>query len=228
MASPLLLGPVAFDGFEVPGRLGFGGAQRLAVHRLPGGGRVVDALGRDDADLGWSGVFAGPDAAERARMLDALRVAGGPLTLSWDAFLYTVVIARFEASYASPWWIPYRIVCTVLRDEASAVVQAAGALLDGVLADVGVAAGGVDVSAVQTALAVSGAAVAGSAAQAAALAALGSVQATVQADMDAAGAALMAAADLPSAAAAAGQLAQLADARGYVARAQVNLANASN
>jgi hypothetical protein len=54
----LVLGPVAFSDFEDPERIRFGGAQRLAVHKLPGGARVIDALGPDDTEIGWSGIFA--------------------------------------------------------------------------------------------------------------------------------------------------------------------------
>ena len=69
----LLLGPVVFQDFELPGWVRFGGAQRLAVHQMPGGARVIDMLGRDDAEICWSGVFSGSDAPERARLIDLMR-----------------------------------------------------------------------------------------------------------------------------------------------------------
>ena len=118
----LTLGPVAFAGFELPSSITIGGRQRLAIHRLPGGLRIIDALGPDPADIAFSGIFTGPDAADRARLLDTLRVAGATLPLAWDAFTYSVVIENFEADYRSPWWIPYRLTCSVLRDEAAALV----------------------------------------------------------------------------------------------------------
>ena len=65
----LLLGPVAFQDFELPANIGFGGEQRLAVHCLPGGARVIDVLGRDDAEITFSGIFSGSDATLRARTL---------------------------------------------------------------------------------------------------------------------------------------------------------------
>lgn len=230
MPTPLLLGPVAFVGFEVPERLTFGGRQRLAVHRLPGGGRVIDAMGRDDAALSWSGIFSGPDAADRARMLDSLRAGGAVLPLTWDAFLYSVVIDRFEAEYSSPWWIPYRIACTVLRDEAAALAApsggADGMLLASVIADLADAAGGIDVSEAQAALAVDGAVVAGTGAQQAALLVLADSRARVDAGIEAAGAGLSAD-DPGSVADAAGTLARLSAARGFLGRAEANLAGAS-
>ncbi len=118
MAGPLILGPVVFDGFEVPQRVRFGGRQRLAVHVLPGGGRVVDAMGADDAPLHWSGAFAGPAAADRARLLDVLRRSGAALPLLWNVWRYTVVIDCFEAEWANPAWIPYRLRCCVVSSSA--------------------------------------------------------------------------------------------------------------
>ena len=121
----LALGPVTFQDFEVPSGINFGGAQRLAVHRLPGGARIIDAMGRDDAQITFSGVFSGPNASWRARSLDELRSAGAVLPITWDAFFLSVIISDFQADYQNGWWIPYSITCIVLRDEASALLQPA-------------------------------------------------------------------------------------------------------
>lgn len=137
--APLVLGPVAFQGLEVPEHVTVGGRQRLIVHRMPGGGRVVDALGPDDAELVWSGTLSGPGAAERFRLLDTLRRAGEPLPLAWDAFAYVVVISNLEADTASPWWIPYRIACAVLED--STALPLAANLAAAALDDLSLAAG---------------------------------------------------------------------------------------
>lgn len=125
---------------EIPSGINFGGRQRLTVHGLPGGLRILDALGRDDAQIAFAGVFTGPDATLRARSLDELRVAGAPMPLTWDVFFYTVVIAEFRADYRNRWWIPYRISCTVVQDEASTVVQNAVSLGNAALSDLGMAA----------------------------------------------------------------------------------------
>lgn len=127
----LLLGPVLFQSFEVPAWVRFGGRQRLAVHALPGGGRVVDALGADEGDLAWSGAFSGPDAGLRAQILDELRRSGQPLLCAWDGWAYQVVIATFEAQSAGPWWVPYRLRLLVLYD-ASRPPVAPDLALDGV------------------------------------------------------------------------------------------------
>ena len=72
--TSVILGPVLLRDFEVPERISFGGRQAIVVHRLPGGARVIDAMGRDDAEIAFSGIFSGPDATRRARTLDRAEV----------------------------------------------------------------------------------------------------------------------------------------------------------
>ena len=59
MTTTVTLGGFAFQDFEVPERIPAGGEQMLAIHKLVGGRRVIDAMGRDDAALEWSGYFLG-------------------------------------------------------------------------------------------------------------------------------------------------------------------------
>ena len=228
MAEPALtLGPVVFAGFEVPERVAFGGKQRLAIHRLPGGGRVVDVMGHDDADIKWTGTFSGPDAVDRARLVDLLRTAGNPLPLFWDGFFYTVVIARFAAEYRNPYWLPYQITCTVVRDETQTAVQPSAGLVAATLADVTAAAGfGVEVSALQAAVQGIGATTLGTASYAQANGAVASALSGISANMIQAGAAL-GSADFPTMLSAAAVLANGSAALGYVGRAGQNLKNAS-
>jgi hypothetical protein len=228
MATMLLLGPVVFQDFELPARVRFGGTQRLAVHQMPGGARVIDMLGRDDAEIGWSGVFSGSDAPERARLIDLMRAEGGVWPLTWDAFFYSVIVSRFEAEYARPNWIPYRAICTVLRDEAQALVEEAVSLIGGVAADLASASGaGIDLTAANSSVAVSGAGVRGSAAYGAAVQTVTSASASADATVSAAETDLQSATGLSGMTSAAGTLAQAADARGFIRRAAANLANAS-
>ncbi len=112
--GPVVLGSVAFDGFEVPSTIGWGGAQRLTVHKYPGGARTIDAMGPDDRDLSWSGIFLGFDAVSRARAVDAIRIAGVAVPLVWADFAYTVVVQTFEADYREQGHVPYRLSCVVL------------------------------------------------------------------------------------------------------------------
>ena len=115
---PLVLGPVVFEGFELPGHITMAGRQRVAVHRLLDGHRVVDVLGPDENDIVWSGVLTGPLAAERAQLLDALRLGGEPLELSFGAWFTTVLVSAFSADANLAGWVPYRIVCTVAAEPA--------------------------------------------------------------------------------------------------------------
>lgn len=222
----LVLGGVQLTGFELPERVGFGGAQRLAVHRLPGGTRIIDAMGRDDAELRWSGVFTGSDAGERARLLDAMRVAGLPLALSWDTFFYTVVIARLDLEYGNTFWMPYAISCTVVADPMADLTTTALTVAGSVTADLTTAGAWINAAAPLAALAVSGAATRGTAAYVAAQGALATAQASVSGGI-AAAEPLLQSDDLATATSAAGSLAQLTTAQGYLGRAATNLADAS-
>lgn len=225
MSDYLLLGAVNFRDFELPGRIHFGGAQRLAVHVLPGGARVIDAMGRDDADIAWSGAFSGADAADRARTIDLMRAQGGVWTLAWDAFCYLVVIGQFDAAYEHSNWVPYRISCKVAQDLAQSAASMVASVATSVMADLGAVAE-VDTSAAVAALAATGALSPGTAAYAGAVDAVGAVLTQAQAGMSSAGSSLLAAQDPTSAVTAAGQLASYADANGYAGRALANLDNA--
>ena len=217
----LTLGPVAFAGFELPSSITIGGRQRLAIHRLPGGLRIIDALGPDPADITFSGIFTGPDAAGRARQLDTLRVAGAAIPLAWDAFTYTVVIENFEADYRSPWWIPYRLSCAVLVDSAAAVVAAVEDLAPSLTADL--LAAGSFATAASVAVSAPRATTAGTAANIAAQASIAAALAAIDGQIPSASDNLNSP-DLLSAATAAGLLAQLTAARAYTARARHSLA----
>jgi hypothetical protein len=242
--TTLVLGPVIFQDFEVPCGINFGGKQRLAVHRLPGGVRVIDALGRDDADICFSGIFCGDNATLRARLLDEMRASGALLPLTWDVFFYTVVIAQFQANYSTSNWIPYRIICTVLRDEASALLQAAVTLGASVLNDVGAAisqamSGGVDISSLQSTMSDPSATVRDTATYNVAQSGIAAAQSNLASAIDTAtnalplyamtssGSADSGVTNLTAAVGASQQLSQLTIAQSYVGRAATNLANAS-
>lgn len=113
------LGDIVFQGFEVPEKIGFGGEQMLAVHKMVGGRRIVDAMGRDDRPLEWSGRFRGPDALARATALDGMRAGGLEWVLTWSELAYRVVIQRFEVDFERFYELPYTISCTVIEDMAA-------------------------------------------------------------------------------------------------------------
>lgn len=233
MAEQLLIGPVLLQDFEVPERIFWGGRQRLAVHRFPGGRRVIDALGRDDWDIAWQGVFTGQDAVARARAIDLMRAEGGLWPLTWGSFFYSVVVARFDADYARDNWIPYRIACTVLRDEVEAVAEAGMSVAGQVLADLAEAAGAdglLDIAGLRRFVAQPSALLPGTGDQGAALAALRGQEAALDGAMAARGGALLAAdtgtpAGIRAAEGQAGALAQLGAARGPLGRARLAVAS---
>ena len=240
----LLLGPIVFQDFEIPSGINFGGRQRLALHRLPGGARVIDALGRDDAQISFTGIFTGSDATLRARALDELRVAGIALPLTWDVLFYTVLISQFHADYRNGWWIPYRIVCTVLQDEASALLQTAVSLATAAVADIGTAAGyasdaGIDLTALQSAIATPGATTSQTSAFISAQSVLTNAQSSIANSMNVATTTLTTTSVADAASAQSGvaallavtdaseQLSSLTLANAYVRRTAANLVNAS-
>ncbi len=139
MSNYLLVGPLLLQGFELPPSIAWGGRQRVAVHHMPGGRRVLDSMGRDDAEISWSGIFTGSGAGLRARMLDLMRADGSVWPLAWDSFFYSVVVSRFAAEFERENWIPYSIACTVLRDEAEGLVEDAISLAGSLTADLGAA-----------------------------------------------------------------------------------------
>jgi hypothetical protein len=115
----LILGPVVFDNYSPPERMPFGGKQSMTVHKYVGGSRVIDTTGPDDMDLSWSGFFFDANAVGIARTIDALRIQGAPLPLSYAGLNYTVVIAdaHFEIK-RFPNWVEYSINCVVAFDGA--------------------------------------------------------------------------------------------------------------
>lgn len=119
MQTLLTLGDITLAGFEVPESLPFGGEQSLTVHELIGGERVVDAMGRSDMPMEWSGHFMGATALDRALYLNTQRVLGQPLVLSWSQMRFLVVIQKFEAHYQLKNRIPYSISCVVVADQVT-------------------------------------------------------------------------------------------------------------
>jgi hypothetical protein len=240
----LVLGPVAFQDFEIPKGINFGGSQLLAVHQLTDGRRILDNIGPDESKISFSGAFSGPDATLRARILNSLRVTGSELDLTWDVFYYTVILSRFSASYENPMWIPYRISCTVVRDEATSAIPSSISLDGSVLADLNVAANtcvglNVDFINLQNIAATSNATTLGTTAYVAVQVNIQTIQSTINSLMISAENILQTAisSDLASpgllmesliiSTVASQQMAGLTSANAYVGRAARNLLNAS-
>lgn len=111
--SSVILGGFAFQGFEVPARIPFGGRHMVVPHRLIGGQRVIDANGPDEEEISWSGRFRGSDALSRAQAVDAMRIAGAKVDLTWLGLHRSVVVTHFRADPEKAWEVPYTISCMV-------------------------------------------------------------------------------------------------------------------
>lgn len=110
-ATPVTLGDLVLSGPEVPDTLVMGGRQLLVIHRLLGGGRVIDAVGNDPARLVLSGRFIGPLATRRARRVEAMRQAARVLSFNVADLSADVWIAEFSWAYQARGTIcPYRLV----------------------------------------------------------------------------------------------------------------------
>ncbi len=118
-AGPVVLGGFSFLDFEVPETITLPVKQAVAVHRLIGGERVLDAMGPDYGDIAWSGTMLGAFAEMRAQSLKNLADAGQPLALTWGTWAFTVLpyqIALKEGYQR----IAYTIRCAVIRDDSAA------------------------------------------------------------------------------------------------------------
>ena len=113
--SPIQIGSINLQNFEVPPSIRFGGRHRLAVHLLSSGRRVVERLGPEDGEIVFRGTFSGADAEARVQMFDNLRLSGEIVWLTWESFRRRVVVKSFVVDYHSPWWIFYQVHCTVVH-----------------------------------------------------------------------------------------------------------------
>lgn len=134
--SPIQIGTIHLQDFEIPASVRFGGRHRLAVHILSGGKRVVERLGPEDGEIVFQGTFSGPNAEARVRLFDNLRLSGEIVWLTWESFRRRVVVKSFIADYHSPWWIPYHVSCTVVHQAGILTAQTSvlGTLLSADLA----------------------------------------------------------------------------------------------
>jgi hypothetical protein len=141
MQSPdttLNLGQFQFARFEIPERIPFGGSQRIVVHEFVGGEREIDAMGRADRPLAWSGLIQGPDATERAQFLNTMRAQGLEQKLTFGKLAYNVIVREFLPEYERFYQIPYTISCEVIADLANPVTSLSPPSIDSdILTDYG-------------------------------------------------------------------------------------------
>lgn len=112
--------PFTFDFVEVPESIQVGGSHKLVVHQLVGGSRIIDAMGRDDADITFSGMFLGANATNRSDYLNGLRIRGKTLKLTWAKYSFDCLISEYHATFEQSFKIPYSITFKVLKDNAKA------------------------------------------------------------------------------------------------------------
>ena len=115
----------------------------MVVHKLPGGGRVVDTLGPDEADIYWNGQFFGDEAYATALVLDSIRQSGQVVPLIWAGQYRSVIIASFNyALRREPVWVEYQIVCMVKSNPMAGVLGAVASSVESlVLSDLAVVSG---------------------------------------------------------------------------------------
>jgi hypothetical protein len=115
--SPISIGTIDLQDFEVPSSVHFGGRHRLIVHTLSDGRRAVESLGPDDGEISFRGTVSGGDADARIRAINRLRLSGEAVWLAWDSFRYRVVVKSLVMEYQNPWWIPFKVSCVVVDQE---------------------------------------------------------------------------------------------------------------
>ena len=138
---PVVLGPLELTGLEVPDTYDRSGTMQPVVHRLIGGGRVVQLLGPDPGRRRLQGCFTGPNASERAQILEAVRDSGARVSLAigvWQEFVVvTSVVIRYAAQGSV---VQYLLEAEVLPGGAAGLVATAAAVLASAGAQIALAA----------------------------------------------------------------------------------------
>jgi hypothetical protein len=135
----ITLGNFQFRDLEIPVSINFGGEQKLNIHELVGGSRVIDVLGGQNDDISWGGLMTGSDALSRALQLDSMRIAGDILQLSWFNLNYSVLIKHFKANTERFYQVNYEITLTVVQDASQSDFLSIFGINEAVLGDLLVA-----------------------------------------------------------------------------------------
>lgn len=142
----LVLGGIAFDDWSTPSRMPFGGKQALAIHKLPGGSRVVDELGPDEMDIAFTGTLWGDGSFDNGVALDALRSGGQIVPLMYCGQFYQVIVQECSVIVERfPQYAAYNVSCLVVSNPMAgglgAIVSTVGSLVSADLATVASLAG---------------------------------------------------------------------------------------
>lgn len=110
------LGELLFNGAEVPESVNGGGDQVIARNQLIGGKRIDQALGPDDADIKFNGLFRGILALVRVRYLENLRRTGEEVDFTYSFFSYRVIVKSFSWNLKQAYQTYYEITLEVIKD----------------------------------------------------------------------------------------------------------------
>jgi hypothetical protein len=123
----LVLNNISFDDWSTPERMPFGGTQQLAVHRLPGGQRVVDTLGPDEEDIHFTGTMYANNAYGVADALNSLRISGAAVDLTFAGRFYSVIVRECHVDIRRfPQLMSYHVSCLVVQNNMAGVLGAIG------------------------------------------------------------------------------------------------------
>lgn len=121
----LVLGGIVFDDWSTPSNMPYGGHQAMAVHKLPGGARVVDTLGPDEADIRFTGIMYDDNAYGVSETLDALRLSGTQVPLMFAGRFYQVIVARTKVDIKRfPQLMAYDVTCLVVQNQMAGNLNA--------------------------------------------------------------------------------------------------------
>ncbi len=140
-AMPVTLGLLRLAALEVPVSYSRGATMQPLVHRLIGGGRVVQLMGEDPQVRELEGCFVGPNAVDRALTLEAMRDAGLPVMLTIGAWSELVIITVVTLIYTSRGAvIAYRLRAEAVASQIGLIVQTVSSIAQAALLDLGQAA----------------------------------------------------------------------------------------
>lgn len=110
------LGELIFNSTEVPQKVNSGGGQMIAKQQLIGGVRVVDALGKNDDDIVFTGLISGIIDQERSKYLDYLRTSGIVVNFTYSSFNYNVVVRDYKPDFRMAYQNYFTITLIVIED----------------------------------------------------------------------------------------------------------------
>ena len=135
MSDHVIIGSFVLDGWAAPPAMCGGGHHAMAVHKLPGGSRVIDTLGPDDADITIAGQLYDANAHRTCLALDAMRAAGTQVPLIWGGQFFMVVVVEFRYIVRRyPHLIDYAITCMVASNPAQGVLGGIASTVGGMIA----------------------------------------------------------------------------------------------